>query len=39
MIKEYGIVEIGVKEGVDLGSQIKDFLLPNLRGNSKILLL
>jgi hypothetical protein len=39
MIKESGIVEIGVEEGVDLGYEIKDSVLPNLRGNSKILLL
>ena len=30
MTKEYEIVEIGVGEGVDLGSGIKDFLLPNV---------
>ena len=35
MIKESGIVEIGVEEGVDLGFKNKDSLLPNLRGDSK----
>jgi hypothetical protein len=28
-IKEFEIVEIGVEGGDDLGSGIKDFLLPN----------
>ena len=28
--KEFKIANIGVKEGVDLGSKIKDSLLPNL---------
>ena len=30
MTKEFEIVEIGVEEGVDLGSEIKDSFLPNL---------
>jgi hypothetical protein len=29
-IKEFEIVEIGVEEGVDLGFEIKDSLLPNI---------
>ena len=29
MIKEFGIIEIEVEEGVDLGSGIKDHLFPN----------
>ena len=28
--KEFESVEIGVEEGVDLGSRVKDSLLPNL---------
>jgi hypothetical protein len=28
--KEFEIVEIGVKEGVDIGSGIKDFLISNV---------
>ena len=30
MTNEFEIVEIGVEEGVDQGSRIKDSLLPNL---------
>ena len=30
MTKEFEIIAMGVEEGVDLGSGIKDFLLPNL---------
>ena len=30
MIKEFEISEISVEEGVDLGSKIKDSLLPNV---------
>ena len=30
MTKEFEISESGVKEGVDLGSKIKDSLLPNM---------
>jgi hypothetical protein len=29
-IKEFDIIEIGVEEGVGLGSRITDFLLPNV---------
>jgi hypothetical protein len=28
--KEFEIVEIGIEEGVDLGSKVKDSLLPNV---------
>ena len=38
--KEFEIIEIGVEEGVDLGSKIKDSLLPNVvlyHGNSFIM--
>ena len=30
MTKEFEIVEIGVEEGVDLGSEIKYSMLPNM---------
>ena len=30
MTKEFEIVRIGVEEGINLGSKIKDSLLPNL---------
>ena len=29
MTEEFDIIKIGVEEGVDLGSKIKDSLLPN----------
>ena len=29
-VKEFEIAKIGIEEGVDLGSWIKEFMLPNL---------